>query len=131
MVLHLAAERHFREDVAQQSGIAHASRSHGGTEVARCARSLHTFCDITQQLRVHALIVSRPPPPKQERRGVPPLAETRVSAPLKVPPPRAQKKNLGAASGAARVDAGRGLKTRFKDKKKAKRGVKSLPRFFL
>ena len=81
-------------------------------------------------IRVHALIVSRPPPPKQERRGVPPLAETRVSAPLKVPPPRAQKKNLGAASGAARVDAGRGLKTRFKDKKKAKRGVKSLPRFF-
>ena len=43
-------------------------------------------------IRVHALIVSRPPPPKQERRGVPPLAETRVSAPLKVPPPGRKKK---------------------------------------
>ena len=36
-----------------------------------------------------------------------------------MPPPRAQKKNLGAASGAARVDAGGGgLKTRFKYFKK-------------
>ena len=47
----------------------------------------------------------RPPPPKHVCRGVPPEAETALSAPLKVPPP-APKKNLGAASGAARVDAG-------------------------
>ena len=44
---------------------------------------------------------------KQERRGVPPLAETAMSAPLKVPPPPPRgEKIFGAASGAARVDAG-------------------------
>ena len=56
-------------------------------------------------LRVRALIVRRPPPPKHVCRGVPPERETAVSAPLKVPPPR-QKKTSAPRCGAARVDAG-------------------------
>ena len=46
---------------------------------------------ITTYESAHYLNVSRPPPAKQERRGVPPLAETAVSTPLKVPPPRGKK----------------------------------------
>ena len=47
---------------------------------------------------------------KQERRGVPPLAETAVSAPLKVPPPRQKKTSAPLAAPRALT---RGAKNTF------------------